>query len=191
MGIVEPQPDWWVISDTHWRHRNINKYAWRTTPMFPTPRAVDQLMYSNWRALVKPEDTILHLGDLCFWNQGEPIPEMRELPGRKLLIKGNHDNYRDSWYADHGFEVVAQQREDIRFRWNDPNGMVDVIMSHYPIHPLLEGAVNVHGHRHNNPGLSTPSHINVSVELTHFAPVRLSKVLEKVCWHHFNGAHER
>jgi len=184
MPSIAPQPDWWVISDTHFQHKNINRYCWRTTPAYPTPEAVDQLMYSNWRSLVGKRDTILHLGDLCFWDQGEPIPEMAELPGRKILLRGNHDNYKDEWYEDHGFEVLKD--EEIHVRYNHPLALVDVVFSHYPKRHLLPKTVNIHGHVHNNPHEGSSAHINVSVETTHFAPVRLEKVLDKVVWHYSN-----
>lgn len=176
---AETLPFDWVISDTHIQHKNINKYCNRTTPMFPRPEDVDNLIYFNWRGLVKPNDRILHLGDVCKWDQGEPIPELKELPGRKFLVKGNHDIYKDEWYEQHGFEIIPP----VVFLHQHPKGEMLVHMDHYPKKPLNKGEVSVHGHEHNNPSYSTPSHMNVSVELTHFAPLPLSAVLEKLAWH--------
>ncbi|MEG1513865.1 MAG: metallophosphoesterase [Clostridia bacterium] len=49
----------------------------------------------SWRALVKPDDVVLLPGDLSWAMQlEEAIPHLQmvgELPGRKILIKGNHD----------------------------------------------------------------------------------------------------
>ncbi|MEG0145978.1 MAG: metallophosphoesterase [Clostridia bacterium] len=49
----------------------------------------------SWRALVKPGDVVLLPGDLSWAMQlEEAIPHLQmvgELPGRKILIKGNHD----------------------------------------------------------------------------------------------------
>ena len=49
----------------------------------------------NWRAVVEPEDTVVLCGDISW---GMSLEEAREdfafldgLPGRKLLMKGNHD----------------------------------------------------------------------------------------------------
>ncbi len=54
----------------------------------------------NWRSLVAPEDTVVLCGDLS-WGTAleEALPDFRfvdELPGRKLLLKGNHDYYWDT-----------------------------------------------------------------------------------------------
>ncbi len=179
----------WIISDTHFGHRNISKYAWRTTPVFPTPEAVDNLMYHNWRESVGDDESILHLGDVCHWGQGEPIPELAGMPGRKFLVKGNHDNYPDSWYEDHGFTIVTPR--EIMFHHVCELGEATVWMDHYPKHPLPPQMVSVHGHVHRNPHHSTPSHINVSVELTHFCPIRLERVVESVMWHHTRERRQR
>lgn len=165
------------IPTSDFQHKNINRYCHRTTPMFPTPAAVDSLMYSNWRALVRPQDRILHLGDLCKWDQAEPIPEMRELPGKKSLVLGNHDNYRREWYEDHGFEIVDPK--DIAFVHE---GLL-VHLTHYPMENLIPDEVNIHGHVHNNPHRSTPWHLNVSVEVTHYAPLPFKDAIEKVAYH--------
>lgn len=172
----------WIISDTHFGHKNINRYCNRTTPAYPTPEAVDGLMVTNWNALVKPTDTILHLGDLCHWGDGHEVPMLRHLTGRKLLLKGNHDNYRDEWYADHGFEVVTE--DEIAFSHSHPMSQRPFVvhLTHYP-RPPYNSMVNIHGHVHNNPHHSTPQHLNVSVELTHFAPLPFDDALEKVCCH--------
>lgn len=169
----------WVISDTHWLHKNINKYCHRTTPAYPTPESVDSLMEYNWKALVKPDDRIIHLGDLCYWGDGRELPMLRELPGRKFLIKGNHDNYPDEWYEDHGFEVVAQHQEAIEFRFHHPlTGVLEVKLSHYA-EPLLSKQVCVHGHVHGRGVGMEAGHIDVSVDICHFAPLPLGVVLEK------------
>jgi len=170
----------WLISDTHVGHRNINTYCWRLTPAFSTPEAVDALMLANWHALVQPDDTILHLGDLCKWGKGEPMPELKALPGNKLLLKGNHDLYADEWYEDHGFTIVEPGQMDFKV------DEVTVRFTHHPVHTkeILPWEVNVHGHVHNNPHWSSPSHLNVSVELTHFAPLLLDRAISNLIWNH-------
>jgi calcineurin-like phosphoesterase family protein len=164
------------------QHKNINRYCWRTTPHFPTPESVDRLMVDNWRAFVQSTDTILHLGDLCHWGDAREVPMLHELTGRKLLLKGNHDNYKNRWYADHGFEVV--ELGELDFHHVCEMGEATVRFTHYPLSPLPPQTTNMHGHVHNNPYHSTPSHLNLSVEVTHYAPVPLQKALDKVMWSH-------
>ena len=53
----------------------------------------------NWRAVVEPEDTVVIPGDISWaMKLEEALPDLRfidELPGKKLLGKGNHD----FWWA--------------------------------------------------------------------------------------------
>jgi len=166
-------PDW-VISDTHWRHKNINVFSQRCTPAYPSPKAVDDLMVYNWMNLVKPHHTILHLGDLGFFKQGDDTQFLKDLPGNKLFVRGNHDKgLSPEWLADHGFIEIASP-------YTVFDG-VEVIFSHYP-QPLRKGQANVHGHQHNNPRANTMSHIDLSVELWHYAPVSCRHAVEKVVW---------
>ena len=50
---------------------------------------------ANWCRLVKPEDTVILAGDLSWGLKIEEAEEdfrfLENLPGKKLLIKGNHD----------------------------------------------------------------------------------------------------
>lgn len=49
----------------------------------------------NWRSLVGEDDTVLVPGDISwamtFQGAGRDLEWIRKLPGRKILIKGNHD----------------------------------------------------------------------------------------------------
>ena len=54
----------------------------------------------NWNKLIEPKDTVVIAGDFA-WAMGieESLPDFRwleRLPGKKLLIKGNHDYYWSS-----------------------------------------------------------------------------------------------
>ena len=52
---------------------------------------------SNWRKQIKKDDLVLMPGDLCWANRFEDaMPALKwlaDLPGKKVLIKGNHDNW--------------------------------------------------------------------------------------------------
>ena len=62
--------DTFIISDTHFGHRNILEFEpCRLTQMRIDGYEADehdQWMVDNWNATVKPEDTVLHLGDFAF-----------------------------------------------------------------------------------------------------------------------------
>ena len=63
----------------------------------------------NWRALVRPEDTVVLAGDLSWAMRLEDtLADFRfldALPGRKLLMKGNHDYW---WTTRRKMEAFFQ-----------------------------------------------------------------------------------
>lgn len=162
----------WVTSDHHWSHANIRKYQGRPENHF-------ELMRDRWKERVQPRDIVLHLGDLvCYGNQAEHFYFLRGLPGRKYLLRGNHDKHPAEWYETNGFAVLGER--PITWVWEEQL----VLFSHRPddTEEHQPWDVNIHGHIHANPyWSSTPAHLdyrNVCVEVTDYAPVRLGAVLD-------------
>ena len=60
-----------------------------------------QLVQDNWRALVQPTDTVLLAGDLSWAMKLEETTAdfafLQSLPGQKILIRGNHDYWWNSY----------------------------------------------------------------------------------------------
>ena len=178
----------WLISDTHFGHKNIIKFQQR-------PESHEVIMLSNWIDRVRDEDQILHLGDVFMGRQGNPdrwAKVISRLPGEKFLMKGNHDRVEDDLYEIAGFEIVQP------FIWR-PNDGPRVAITHEPIgtkwtpgeFPLDEWDVNLHGHIHkgqfigHNPDfdglpISRKGYLNISVEETDLAPVQLGGLLAKL-----------
>jgi calcineurin-like phosphoesterase family protein len=174
--------DSWVTSDQHWGHDNIVGFQSR-------PENHEELMYRQWTSLVQPTDVVLHLGDLvCFEYRREDKDEWPEriaaLPGLKFLILGNHDDHSRSWYEAAGFSVLG--RGNRPYFWHRPDNGARIAFSHEPVEDCGGWSINVHGHIHGNGHRPMPSdrayrnvqRRNVSVEVTHYAPVRLRSVLD-------------
>ena len=167
----------WVVSDTHFGHDNIVGFCHR-------PEDHEQVMIAEWRAHVPDDATIIHLGDLCYkGNARFKHITAKELTGdRKVLVMGNHDRQRMSFYRDCGFRIWRPFK--IMF-----NGR-EVSFSHYAWNdeedagPMPPWAWRIHGHIHNNGysrGPYTPflkNHINISVEQTKYRPVNLKVLLD-------------
>lgn len=123
----------WLISDSHFNHQNIKTYCDR-------PDDFTERIIANWQRLVKPEDTIIHLGDVMIGKKSLGMEQLRSLTGRKILIRGNHDRqHSNTWWMEHGFDFAC---DGLMFRhcW----------LSHEPVTYLPDGAlVNIHGHLHN------------------------------------------
>lgn len=70
----------------------------------------------NWRAIVKPTDTVVIAGDISWAmrleNTYEDFKFIESLPGTKLLIKGNHDYWwttrrkMENFFSRSGFETI-------------------------------------------------------------------------------------
>ena len=70
----------------------------------------------NWRDIVKPEDTVVLAGDISWGmsiQQAEPdFRFINDLPGRKIILKGNHDYWwvtmrkMEGFFAEKGFDTL-------------------------------------------------------------------------------------
>lgn len=166
------RPDF-VVSDTHWFHKNIIKYCDR-------PMGHNEMMLKRWRAAVGDQHTILHLGDLFFGKPGsEGYKRFSEeiapyLTGTKYLLLGNHDK-KSIDYESLGFTVL----EPYSIQYQD----FIVTFDHYPRREIHDGLkrLHLHGHIHNNPyeggALAWPNNINVSVEVIDYRPQRLGSLV--------------
>lgn len=81
----------WAIGDTHLSH-SVDK----TMDVFGAGWAnYTKRIAENWCALVKPEDIVLVVGDISWGLKPEEAVEdlqfLDRLPGRKILLRGNHD----------------------------------------------------------------------------------------------------
>jgi calcineurin-like phosphoesterase family protein len=176
-------PPFYVISDTHWFHKNIVKFCNRDMNH-------NWIMLARWNKAVGPDDTVLHLGDLLLTRSVEKQDQFfdevaPQLMGRKFLILGNHDNKRwVSRYEDAGFRVIRPF--NMRYRgW-------DVSFDHYPTPQGLikrsERHIRVHGHIHNSGYQHIHArrkeprrygNVNVSVEAIDYTPQPIERVLDQ------------
>lgn len=144
---------------------------------------------------MKPDDTLIHLGDVGIDKTEGPdgfMKYVRDWPGRKVLVRGNHDNKSCVYYMEHGFTFACDMLE---FR--------SVLLTHKPwLDPLPRSChLNVHGHLHNcwdgflpgdpekeqeefvfaakNGRLVRPWHRLFAVEYTNYFPIEMEKFIAK------------
>jgi calcineurin-like phosphoesterase family protein len=135
-------PAVFLVSDTHFGHAGVCRFTRNDgcTPLRPWDNAdeMDEAMVKAWNERVRPNDKVYHLGDVVMSRKSLAI--MSRLNGDKVLIRGNHDIFKDTDYREHFRELRA---------YHVMNGM---ILSHIPIHPESLGrfGVNIHGHTHAN-----------------------------------------
>ena len=167
--------DTWVISDTHFNHAAIltfKDYAGKAPRTFDSVEAMNETMFNNWNSVVKPNDTVYHLGDVLFGvDKDQWLSEnFSRLNGKKKLILGKHDNPKI--LAPH-FKSMAM--------WADLTKEFGLLLSHTPQHAstLAEThrfgdapVLNVHGHIHSNPSPEGPYRC-VCVEQIDYTPVNI------------------
>lgn len=126
----------WIVTDTHWHHQMMLENNYR-------PIDHQELLMKRWKRDVKPEDIVIHLGDVTF-KYGVIKAELEALPGKKILVLGNHDEKPAEWWMTHGFDFSC---EELQLQYKG----VDFVFTHIPqtiIWPV--NSINVCGHWHNN-----------------------------------------
>ena len=182
-------PAVWLVSDTHFGHAGVCRFTRADgTKLRPwnDPEEMDEHLVRVWNERVRPQDKVYHLGDVVI--NRKALKTLARLNGDKVLIRGNHDIFRDDEYRDYFRELRA---------YHVMNGM---ILSHIPVHEASLGrfGVNIHGHLHYlrvrracgvdaktgevlyGNELDTRYH-NVSVEqLLDFAPILFEDVIKRI-----------
>ncbi len=77
----------------------------------------EERLTASWNAIVKPTDTVVIAGDISWaMKLTDTLADftfLHGLPGRKLLMKGNHDYWwctkkkMDDWLASNGFDDMS------------------------------------------------------------------------------------
>ena len=182
-------PAVFLTSDTHFGHAGVCRFteADGITKIRPwtDPDEMDEEMIKRWNDTVRPNDKVYHLGDVVINRRS--LKTLHRLNGDKVLIRGNHDIFRDDEYREYFRELRA---------YHVMNGMV---LSHIPVHEASLGrfGTNIHGHLHTNrvkrargvdaqTGAVLYSDENdvryhcVCVEQTDFAPILFEEVIKRI-----------
>ncbi len=159
-----------LIADTHFGHANIltfsKKDGTKLRPNFAHIKDHDEYLAYRWNSVVSPEDKVYHLGDIGFTSFTHVTNIFSKLNGTKVLINGNHDNFKLAQYAQLFKDVRAYHVLD------------KFVLSHVPIHPMSldRWKANIHGHLHDNV-VGDPKYYNVSVErLVDYTPIDFEEI---------------
>ena len=137
----------WLLPDTHLNHKMLSNRGFR-------PEDFEQRILRNLSKMVKPPDTLIHLGDVCIGKEQESHETLHHFAQckTKVLIRGNHDKKSDTWYQEHGWDLVVKELWIQKFGY-------DILVTHEPVDFTLRGVdgykpwpslINLHGHTHGN-----------------------------------------
>ncbi len=125
----------YFCSDLHFGHKRIGEF--RSYLGITSEEDNRARIKQDWCQLVTKRDIVYVLGDACFTM--ETVVDFATLPGKKILIRGNHDLLDTQVYLKYFDDIYGILK--YKGMW----------LSHPPIHPdELRNKVNLHGHVHNS-----------------------------------------
>ena len=159
-------------SDTHFRHAKILEYE----PGRPgeTIREHDEILIERWNEVVKPGDSVYHLGDFLF-GSGRRCTDyvqnyLKRLNGQVHLIIGNHDGKavrKGNWASVSDIKSIQVEGQRL-------------VLCHYSMVVWRKshwGAWQLYGHSHGNLE-ENPNRLStdVGVDCWDYWPVSLEQI---------------
>lgn len=166
----------WVMSDPHYNHKNLCRGVsnWTNPELrtrdFNTLEEMNQTMVNNINEVVKPEDTLICLGDWSFGGINSIWDFRKQLNCRDIhLVLGNHDHHiennrtlpnvvknletnqlEDNVGQPYTVPVRAQSLFSGVYKYLE---YYEFVMMHYPIcswNNLGKGYMHLFGHLHSD-----------------------------------------
>ncbi|MBQ4522097.1 MAG: metallophosphoesterase [Lachnospiraceae bacterium] len=137
----------YYISDLHLFHEASIRFDQRP---FQTLEEMHDVILKNWNATVTNADTVYILGDISLRGRSDDlIAFVAKLKGKKILVKGNHDDISDYRYKQLFFEIGDYK--EIKDAVDGKS--YQLVLSHYPIfswNKMKGGSILLYGHTHNS-----------------------------------------
>lgn len=164
----------YFTADMHFGHKAI--LTMQNRP-FESVEEMNRVILDNYNSVVKKDDTVYILGDLCHHIKIEEADDIiRRMNGKKFLIKGNHDkNYDPRLFVDIKEYMTVSAY-----------GKCFVLM-HYPMlswPKKSSGSIQVHGHIHARDDYNEANRaeginrFDVGVDANNFMPVSAREVID-------------
>lgn len=141
-------------------------------------------LISNWNQVVKPNDTVYHLGDFSLLTIPSRIDEiLSQLNGRIRLVEGNHDKW---------IKKIPKLKFGKKIEWVKPYfehkfGSNFIVMSHYPFRAWNRshhGSFNLAGHSHSSLDEENLSlrrmDVGVDAMYSNYTPISLEFIVEEL-----------
>lgn len=163
-----------IISDTHFNNDNIIRYCNRP---FKDAADMNEQLIRNWNEVVRPDDTVYHLGDFIMGLAENTVDILNRLNGHIVLARGNHDSRRKlAIYERFPEKITVQDCIHLPYK-----GLY-FFMCHFPLeneafYDMIvqdnSEVILVHGHVHDHEPFYNPIHhkFNACVDVTGFKPV--------------------
>ena len=157
-----------VTSDHHFRD-------WKNYSIHEGSEEDEARHIALWNRVVGKDDLVLYVGDFCDGGVGDLEELSRKLNGRKILIKGNHDEIGDEWYHC-AFEKVVT---DMRI----PALNLRLIHTKEEAKDLQIGERVIYGHEHrlmSEPPPTTRDSVCVCAKWHGWKPITLAEAIRQM-----------
>ena len=117
---------------------------------FATVEEMNEQMLERWNRKITNGDTVYILGDMALRGRNDAlIALVAQLRGKKVLVKGNHDDLNDYRYKQLFAEICDYKELTEHF----DGKAYKLVLCHYPIlmwNGQHKGTILLYGHTHNS-----------------------------------------
>ena len=188
----------WFTSDLHMMHNKGFLYEPRG---FTNERDMCEALVENWNEIVKPEDIVYDLGDMALSDVQIAVKYIKQLNGKHMWIRGNHDtNNKIQYLMDYCWDQLFY------VGWADMlkyDKKYSIYMSHYPTltanfddKKFSQHIIALHGHTHQRTNwlhADNPFMYHVGLDSHNNTPVHIDEVLTDIRnrWNQFESLCEK
>lgn len=165
-------------ADTHFGHARIIPYSKRP---FRNVAEMDEGILDGINSLVKPSDTLYHLGDFALPRKN--IAQYREKIRCRnvILILGNHDPQTKSGQPHNKYNIFSNVFTMLRIRPVIHKSRHSIILCHYALRTWNgsnRGSWNFFGHSHGKLADNGSMSLDVGVDQHNYYPLSLPTIVD-------------
>lgn len=172
----------YFTSDTHFSH--IPSFLWEPRG-FSSVEEMNEAIVERWNRVVKPEDRVIHLGDVILSDTEKGLAYFKRLNGEICLVFGNHDTlHRQEELAKLPNVIVLGYAHVFKYK------KLSFYVSHYPSlvanyddKHFSQHVINLHGHTHQQANFLYPNNpfiYHVGVDSHNCTPVHIDEVITDI-----------
>ncbi len=173
----------WFTSDTHFGHENIIQYCYRP---FSSVQEMDDKLVENWNRVVKPDETIYHLGDFTLAGENTARTYFQRLDGKIHIVPGGHDwkwLRGEVYFSRSGHQVIILPLlHTIKVPHPNQDTPQLVVLCHYAMRVWDRshyGSWHLYGHSHGNlPPLENS--LDLGVDNWRYQPLSLKEIGKEI-----------
>lgn len=169
-----------LTSDTHFCHNQAFVYEPRG---FSSVEEMNEAIVENWNKVVKPEDMVIHLGDVMLNDSTYGLECFKRLNGQISITWGNHDTDARKVLLCALPNVISLGYAHV-FKYKK----LSFYISHYPTltsnydsgKHFSQNVINLHGHVHSRTpwiNLLNPFMYDVGMDAHKCTPVHIDEVM--------------